>query len=469
MSRVRVRLAIAALLAVAYAPAAAATAGASSQPGQVRAAFFANWDRYARGYFVNQIPAGELNVIDYAFAGPTAAGTCGLTDVWSDFQAPAWTGDTSVDGVADDPSNPDQHLFGNFNQLLKLKARNPGLRVVMSLGGWTGSKYFSDVAASAATRQAFVQSCLDLVIRGDLPTGGWPTQAGGPGAAAGLFDGIDVDWEYPGIDPGNGADHSPADKHNATLLLREFRSQLDAYGAVTGKHYLLTADLPAGNVNSLGSWELASVGQTVDWINLLTFDFHGSWDSWTDFNSPFSLDPKEPAVGGAAIQSTWNTTGTVDLYLASGVPADKLVVGVPFYGKRYVGVGSAGNGLYQPFAPQGWPFNDSPTFHELVDTGLTDGNLTVIGPTAVAAPRNIGNDGKAVNGFTRYWNGPAGAPWLYNPLLDGGTFISYVDPKAVAQRAQLVNERHLRGLWAWDVSQDDNANDLVDAMSSVGG
>src|ERR671934_1583665 len=158
---------------------ASAAAARSSQPSQVRAVFFANWDRYARGYFVNQIPAGRLNVIDYAFAMPTAAGTCALSDPWSDYQAPTWSGDNSVDGVADDPSNPDQHVFGNFNQLLKLKAAHPGLEVVMSIGGWTLSKYFSDVAATAASRQALGQACIDLLIKGNLPTGGWPGQSGG--------------------------------------------------------------------------------------------------------------------------------------------------------------------------------------------------------------------------------------------------------------------------------------------------
>src|SRR5918911_1197496 len=455
-----------AVLALAVAVAlVAGPASASTSPSRVRAVFFANWDRYARGYFVNQIPAGKLNVVDYAFAMPAAAGTCALSDPWSDYQAPTWSGENSVDGVADDPSNPNQHLFGNFNQLVKLKAAHPGLRVVMSLGGWTLSRYFSDVAATAASRQAFVQSCIALLLEGNLPTGGWPEQSGGAGVAAGLFDGIDIDWESPGIDPGNGADHSPADKHDATLLFQEFRRRLDAYGATTGKHYLLTADLPAGNVNSSGSFELADAAQALDWVNLLTFDFHGSWDSWTDFNSPFSLDPKEPAVGGGAIQSTWNTRGTVDYYLANSVPADKLVVGVPFYGKRYVSVPATNNGLYQPFAPQGWPFNDSPTYHELVDTGLTDGNLNVVGPSAVAASNNIGNDEKGTNGFTRYWDGPAGAPWLYNPLLDGGTFVSYMDPHGIVERAQLVAASHLRGLFAWEVSQDDDAGDLVTAMS----
>src|ERR687888_288282 len=162
----------------------ASAAAARSEPSQVRAVFFANWDRYARGYFVNQIPASRLNVIDYAFAMPTAAGTCALSDPWSDYQAPTWSGDNSVDGVADDPSNPNQHLFGNFNQLVKLKAKYPSLKLVMSIGGWTLSKYFSDVAATAASRQAFVQSCIDLLIKGNLPTGGWPGQSGRAGGAA---------------------------------------------------------------------------------------------------------------------------------------------------------------------------------------------------------------------------------------------------------------------------------------------
>src|SRR5436189_4353999 len=160
-----IRATILALLAVTALSSAGTAVGASAAPpGQVRAAFFANWDRYARGYFVKQIPAGKLNVIDYAFAAPTAAGTCGLSDVWSDYQAPTWSGSDSVDGVADDPADPNQHLFGNFNQLVKLKAAHPALKVVMSIGGWTLSKYFSDVAATSASRQAFVNSCVDLLL-----------------------------------------------------------------------------------------------------------------------------------------------------------------------------------------------------------------------------------------------------------------------------------------------------------------
>src|SRR5919205_2684439 len=115
MRTLRVGAVVLAMAVIAAAFASAASAG--SAPGQVRAVFFANWDRYARGYFVNQIPAAKLNVVDHAFAMPTADGTCALSDPWSDYQAPTWSGDNSVDGVADDPSDPNQHVFGNFNQL----------------------------------------------------------------------------------------------------------------------------------------------------------------------------------------------------------------------------------------------------------------------------------------------------------------------------------------------------------------
>jgi chitinase len=162
--------------------------------------------------------------------------------------------------------------------------------------------------------------------------------------------------------------------------------------------------------------------------------------------------------------STWSTAGTVDYYLVNGVSPDKLVVGVPFYGKEYVGVPGTNNGLFQPHAAA--PSNDSPTYHDLVDTGLADANLTVIGPTAVSRSSGIGNDGTGLNGFTRYYDGAAKAPWLYNPTLNGGTFISYVDPHAVADRARLVRQDKLRGLWAWEISNDDNAGDLTAALAA---
>ena len=120
-------MSVAAAAVAALTLAGGALADAAPGPQDVRAAFFANGDRYGRGYLVNQIPADRLNVIEYAFATVTPDGRCALTDPWSDFQAPTWSGTDSVNGIADDPSNLDQRLFGNFNQLLQLKVVHHGL------------------------------------------------------------------------------------------------------------------------------------------------------------------------------------------------------------------------------------------------------------------------------------------------------------------------------------------------------
>jgi chitinase len=427
-------------------------------------AYFANWDIYGRGYFPKQIPAGKLNTLLYAFGTPMQDGTCVSSDHWADYERP-YPPEQSVDGVGDDSTNPDQHLYGNFNQLRKLKAQNPGLKLLISIGGFSLSKFFSDAAATPESRAKFVASCIDTFIKGNLPGNEWPPSAGGPGAAAGLFDGIDIDWEYPGLDVGNGNDHSPADTHNATLLFREFRAQLDALGAQTGKHYLLTAALPAGNVNSR-QFELADVSRTVDWINLLTFDFHGSWDQHTDFNSPFFLDPFEvfdPAPPASRV--AWNTLGTVLMYIGKGVSPSKLVVGVPFYAKQYIRVGTGNRGLYQTFDDTGldvnapnWDANPTPTYHDLVDNGGI-----------------LSRDGVGQHGYTRFWNPFAREPWLFSPsaphtLATGSvttpTFISYDDPRSLAERTRLVDQLHLRGVWAWEISQDDDAHDLVNAIAA---
>jgi chitinase len=443
------------------------TAGAvspSAPQDHVIVAYFASWDIYGRNYHPSDIPVGGITHLNYAFATPTADGTCAPADPWADYERP-YPANESVDGVADDPSNPNQHLFGNFNQLLKLKAAHPNLRILISIGGWSLSTYFSDVAATPASRSKFVQSCIDTFIKGNLPAGS-PTQVGGQGSAAGLFDGIDLDWEFPGLDPGNGAHFSAADRHNATLLLQEFRSQLDQVGQQDGQHYLLTAALPGGDLHSSGSFELPLVADTVDWINLLTYDFHGPADPVTNFNAPFGINPSDPDPEGHL--PFWNVSGTVAYYLAKGVPADKLVVGVPFYGKQYIRVASDNHGLYQSFNNSGmdsnslqWDVTPTPTYHDLVDSAQ------IVSPSS-----GTGNNAKGLNGFKRYWNGDAGEPWLYDPAAprlgsSTGVFISYDDPHSVAERTQLIRSDHLRGAMVWEISQDSDSHALLSALSPL--
>ncbi|MBO3746707.1 hypothetical protein J5X84_11570 [Streptosporangiaceae bacterium NEAU-GS5] len=181
----------------------------------------------------------------------------GAGDAWADYQR-GFSAAESIDAIADPP---DAALAGNFNQLLKLKARYPKLRILVTIGGWAYSTFFSDAARSAETRQRLVKSCVDMYIRGDLPA---VAGRGGPGSAAGVFDGIDVDWRWPGsaAHPGNHA--RPEDRAGFVLLLREFRAQLDALGAAAGRHYLLTAHLPAAH----DGWDVASAVAELDYTNI---------------------------------------------------------------------------------------------------------------------------------------------------------------------------------------------------------
>ncbi|WP_433016513.1 glycoside hydrolase family 18 protein [Kribbella sp. CA-294648] len=149
--------------------------------------YYTQWSGYDRNFLVSDLvkngTAAKLTHLNYAFGFLDAQGKCVSSDPWADYQRP-FTAEQSVSGKADEAGQP---LAGNLNQLRQLKQKFPKLRISISLGGWTGSKYFSD-AALPANRAAHVKSCLDMWIKGNLP--GAPA-----GAAKGVFDGIDLDWD----------------------------------------------------------------------------------------------------------------------------------------------------------------------------------------------------------------------------------------------------------------------------------
>lgn len=422
-------------------------AGQSDTPSSIHnkvvGAYFADWDVY-NGYYAKDIPASRLNTIWYAFAAPTAKGTCGLLDPQADYQM-RFTADQTVNGLADKPSD---RVDGDFKQLMELKARHPGLKVLISLGGWTDSTYFSDVAATAATRKTFVDSCIDLFMKGNLNDPNLPND--GRAAIKGLFDGIDIDWEYPTVDPGNGAHYSVNDMANAMRLFTDFQRALDRLGQANGRHYMLTAALPATSVVS-SYFDLKGITRSLDFIDLMTYDFHGTWDSYAALNSPFTLDPNDPA----ASDPTASTVGTVRYFLTQGVKRSQLVVGVPFYGNEYDNTPPTDHGLYQPYDDTNLA-NSQPDYHILVDV------LKILRP-----------DGKASQGFTRYWDAAAGEPYLYAPDMATigvpgsaakGVFISYEDQSSIRERAWLARELGLRGVFSWEISSDSNDAALTRAM-----
>ena len=238
--------------------------------------YYTSWSTYDRNYQVMDIPADRLTHINYAFANIADEGTCMLGDPFADVEK-SFTA-TNLQGANDQNEDPNAP-GGNFGQLRKLKAQHPHLKTLISVGGWKWSGKFSDVALTAESRQKFAQSCVDFM-----------REYG--------FDGIDIDWEYPGGGGQEGNTSRPEDKQNFTLLLQALRAQLRQQEATDERSYLLsisTAAVPT-KFNNL---ELAQIHQYVDWIHVMTYDFHGDWEEQTNFNAPLYAPANDPAPDAA--------------------------------------------------------------------------------------------------------------------------------------------------------------------------
>jgi chitinase len=294
-----------------------------------------------------------------------------------------------VEGFASDAEN--------FRVLAGIRRAHPHLRVLVAVGGWTWSGGFSDAALTPESRRRFVASAIGFVRRHDL-------------------DGFDVDWEYPGL-PGYGNTHRPEDKENFTVLMTDLRAALDAASAGR-ERYLLTFAAGAF-ADFVAHTELSKVQQVVDYVNLMTYDFRdGSWTPVTGHHANLFANARDP--DGRSVDAA------VRLFLDAGVPARKLVVGVPFYGRGWSGVKPDGTGLYQPGGP--------------------------------LEPRmSLGFDRLAAelvdrNGFTRHWDDDAKSPYLWNASTR--TFITYDDPESLRLKARYIRERGLAGAMFWQYYND---------------
>ena len=372
---------------------------------------FGNVYAKSGGYECDMIPKAEQGSTN-----PTApdAGTGG--DAEADYVR---TPKRTVDGAAIPWDAP---LSGNFAQLKKLKSVNPNLKVMISIGGWTWSKYFSAAAATDALRKQMVSSCINIFIKGNLPMNGG---RGGMGAAKGVFDGIDIDWEYPG---GGGQPYntvSAADKHNFTLLMQELRSQLDAQGAIDGKRYLLTAAIGSGR-DKIDNTEPSQYVQYMDWVNVMTYDYHGGWDTTTNFHNHLYADPADPATG---VARTYNTDSAIRYLIAQGFPRSKLLIGVGFYGRGWQGVaaGPAGDGLYAPAT------GTAPATYE---AGIDDYKVL-----------------KLKTG-TRIYHPITKQLYLFTGV--GGQWWSYDDAVTIGTKASYVRTQALGGMFSWELDGDVN-------------
>jgi chitinase len=424
LSRRLIAVAAAATAVVAAAPAAAAQAhGHGHQPSYVKVGYFTQWGIYGRNYQLSKVQssgqAARLTHLNYAFGTVTAAGTCASADPWADWQTP-FSDALSVDGVGDVAGQP---IAGNLNQLAELKKKNPKLKVLISLGGWTGSAYFSDAALTDASRKKLVSSCIDLWIKGNLPDLA-------AGVAAGIFDGVDLDWEWPGSDGNAGNVIRPEDKQNFTLLAAEFRTELDALGRTTHKHYDLTAFLPAAPAKIDAGFEARKIFKYLDFGTVQGYDFHGSWELRTNQQSSIFVPP------GAPDNPDFSLDNAVNAWLTRGAPRRQLVLGMPYYGQGWTG--TTGTGLFAPA------------------TGAAAGTW---GPGT--------EDYKVLatlqtQGYTLHRDWRDGNSWLSN----GTTFWTYDDPAQLLQKMLYIRGKGLGGAMMWSLDGDDANGSLTRAVSA---
>jgi chitinase len=283
----------------------------------------------------------------------------------------------------------------NFRNLNALKNQNKDLKILISLGGWSWSKNFSDAVLTDTSTRAFAYSCIDIVAKYDL-------------------DGVDIDWEYPGL-KGDNNKFRPEDKQGYTRLFKDLRQGLDSLKKITRKNYLVTTAV-GGQMDFITHTEMDKVQQYTDFINLMSYDYAGGWDTISSHHTNLYASSSDTAQG--------STDKSVKAFLAAGVPASKLVVGVAFYGKGWKMREADNNGLYRR-----------------ADTGMRGGGFAFLKDSL-----------ENKNGFTKYWDDIAKAPYLFNP--ETKVFISYDDERSIREKCAYIKKNKLAGAMFWEYSSD---------------
>ncbi|MEU1279177.1 glycoside hydrolase family 18 chitinase [Streptomyces sp. NPDC005805] len=377
------------------------TTGGGEPPvgDKVKLGYFTNWGVYGRNYHVKNLvtsgSAAKITHINYAF-GNVQGGKCTIGDSYADYDK-AYTADQSVDGKAD---TWDQPLRGNFNQLRKLKAQYPHIKVLWSFGGWTWSGGFGQAVQNPA---AFAKSCYDLV---EDPR--W----------ADVFDGIDLDWEYPNA-CGLSCDSSgPAAFKN---MMQAMRAQFGANNLVTAA---TTADASSGG--KIDAADYGGAAQYIDWYNVMTYDFFGAWAA----QGPTA--PHSPLTAYSGIpQAGFNSAEAIAKFKAKGVPAKKLLLGIGFYGRGWTGVTQS--------APGG----------------------TATGPAAGTYEQGI-EDYKVLKNSCPANGTIAGTAYAHC----GTNWWSYDTPATIGSKMGWANNQGLGGAFFWEFSGDTSNGELVSAINS---
>ncbi|MDY7395453.1 glycoside hydrolase family 18 protein [Aureibaculum sp. 2210JD6-5] len=279
-----------------------------------------------------------------------------------------------------------------LKKLNELKQVNPKLKILISVGGWSWSKNFSDAALTEQSREVFANSAIDFMQKHNI-------------------DGIDLDWEYPG-QIGDNNTFRPEDKENFTAILKLIREKLEALKPNT---YLLTIATGA-NQAYLDHTNLAEAHKYLDFINIMTYDYYtGGWHGTGHHSSLFQSEFNPQAMYSAK---------AVDQHVKAGIPIEKLVLGVPFYGRWWKGANAENNGLYQNSAGERGGYS----FKEIEENYIDK------------------------NGFESLWDDSAKAPYLWNATEK--QFVTYENAKSLKFKIDYIKEKKMGGVMFWQFSQD---------------
>lgn len=341
--------------------------------------YLAGWATLGNYDIINDVDASRLTHINYAF---------GLIG----------------DDLKIKMSDPIQDPI-NFADLTMLKEKFPHLKTTIAIGGWGGSANFSEAAATQESRLTFANSVVDFIVEHD-------------------FNGVDLDWEYPVTGGGPGTYPNPDDYDNFPLLLETVREKLDEQGEKDGVHYSLSI-AGAANTSFIENTQIGTTQNLLDYVQIMTYDIHGTWEDLADLNAPLYDD----------YGKTWSVDKAVQAYLDAGVPAEKVVMGVPFYGYSYNVLSGENNGFRQEYNGSG-----SVTYNQIVQNNYLN------------------------NGYIRFWDEGTAVPYLFNQ--EEAIFISYDDEESMTIKANYIREQGLGGAMIWEISQD-HSNDLLNSLYGV--
>lgn len=394
--------------------------------------YYGDWSIWGgQGMFYPKgIPASQLTHLNFAFLDFDSKGDLIFTDKDAATGAPV-----GMDGVTWGAANG-----GILNAMQDLRAKNPNMKIGVSLGGWSKSGDFSTVCADESLRKHFVENVMKFIQYTNM-------------------DFVDVDWEYPGsvreadlIDNKNDEgtpNASPADKQNFILLLKDLREALDQQGALLGRSYELSVALSASKATLDLGTDIKQLFEIVDFANIMTYDMHGAWDAASSHQTGLYTNPDDPAR-----DSGLSVDDAVTYLLANGAKADKIVIGAAFYTRGWQKVAEGTNpqlpGLFGEAELCNKDADQTATRGANNEAPMKDGEGGRAG--GVWSYRSLDKLKAAYPGLTEYWDDTAKAPYLYSK--ETGAFFTFDNQRSIQEKAAYVKEKGLGGIISWMASQD---------------